>query len=179
MANFAGVTKGLIKINIINIMKQFTLYATFALAAEVVLLNRYTPFHINNSIVHFIFLFVAATAFVIIIGRLFKKLETKYSIIITVAVVGILCFTKAFLTWGGDWQTQTILYRNIKSPNQTINFQMRGDRFAFGYKKRIVDIQFLAPFMEWTSDVDTLYIDKSKWKKVNLELNELRLPDEK
>lgn len=29
--------------------------------------------------------------------------------------------------------------------------------------------------MEWTTNIDTMLIDKSKWKKVNEELNEMKL----
>ena len=55
---------------------------------------------------------------------------------------------------------------------------MRADQFSFGYKKRVVGIYKLAPFMEWTTDVDTLKIDKSKWEKLDLQLNEMNLPKE-
>ncbi|MDX6182041.1 hypothetical protein SGQ44_14155 [Flavobacterium sp. Fl-77] len=109
------------------------------------------------------------------IGQFLKKLQTNWSIILVFIIIGILCGLKAFFTWGGDWKTQTVLYRNIDNKNKTINFQLRADRFAFGYKKRIVGIYHLAPFMEWTTDVDTLYLDQSKWEKVNLQLNKMKL----
>lgn len=48
---------------------------------------------------------------------------------------------------------------------------MQADRFSFGYKKRIVEIYSLVPFMEIASDTDTLSIDKSKWEKLDLQLN--------
>jgi hypothetical protein len=56
---------------------------------------------------------------------------------------------------------------------------MRADKFSFGYKKRVVEIYSLAPFMEWRTDVDTLYIDKSKWERLDLQLNEMQFPKEK
>ncbi len=155
---------------------NLSIYIIFIFTATIVLLNRYTDFHINDYRVHFFFDFFAATSFVIIIGHLFRKLRTNWSILLTFIVVGILFFLKAFLTWGGDWKTQTVLYRNIEDNNKTINFQMRADRFSFGYKNRIEEIYRLAPFMEWTTDVDTLYIDKSKWEKLDLQLNEMQLP---
>jgi len=89
--------------------------------------------------------------------------------------VGLACFLKAFLTWGGDWKTQEIYYRNIDNKNKTIQFQMRGDRFAFGYKKRVVAINHIAPFMDWTTDIDTIAMDHSKWEKLNLKVNDLGL----
>ena len=155
------------------------IYILFLITATIVLLNRYTAFYINDYRVHFLFDFLAAASLVIIIGHLFKKLRTNTSIIITFIVVGILVFLKAFFTWGGDWKTQTILYRNIENKNKTINFQLRADKFSFGYKKRVACIDKLAPFMEWTTDVDTMLIDKSKWEKLNIRVNEMKLKEEK
>lgn len=155
------------------------IYILFLVTATIVLLNRYTAFYINDYRVHFLFDFLAAASLVIIIGHLFKKLRTNTSIIITFIVVGILVFLKAFFTWGGDWKTQTILYRNIENKNKTINFQLRADKFSFGYKKRVTCIDKLAPFMEWTTDVDTMLIDKSKWEKLNIRVNEMKLKEEK
>ena len=98
------------------------IYILFVVTFTIVLLNRYTALYINDYRVHFLFDFLAAASLVIIVGHLFKKLRTNTSIIITFIVVGILVFLKAFFTWGGDWKTQTILYRNIESKNKTINF---------------------------------------------------------
>ena len=158
---------------------HLTIYFIFVLTASIVLLNRYTAFHITDYRVHFFFDFFAASSFIIIIGHLFKKLQTNRSIFLTFISLGILLFAKAFLTWGGDWKTQIVLYRNIENGSKTIDFQMRADRFAFGYKKRIIQIYSLAPFMEWTTDVDTSHIDESKWKKIDLEINEMQFPKEK
>ncbi|HMK06007.1 MAG TPA: hypothetical protein VK476_00670 [Flavobacterium sp.] len=160
-------------------MKKFNLsiYIIFAVTATVVLLNRYTDFHINNRLVHFFFDFFAASSFIVIIGHIFKKLQTNWSILFTFMIVGVLCFVKAFLTWGGDWKTQVILYSYMENPNITINFQMRADQFSFGYKRRVICIYRLAPFMEWTTDIDTLHIDKSKWEKLDMKVNEMRFPE--
>ncbi|MDI1255480.1 MAG: hypothetical protein PSV16_05215 [Flavobacterium sp.] len=157
---------------------HLSIYLLFVFTATIVLLNRYTDFHINDYRVHFFFDFFAASSFVIIVGHLFKKLQSNQSILFTFIIVGIVCFLKAFFTWGGDWKTQTILYRNLDDKNKTIDFQMRADRFSFGYKKRVVGIYNLAPFMEWTTDIDTLHIDKSKWQKLNFKVNEMKLPNE-
>lgn len=158
---------------------HLSIYIIFVFTATIVLLNRYTDLHLNDYRVHFFFDFFAASSFIIIVGHLFKKLRTNWSILVTFIVVGILFFLKAFFTWGGDWKTQTVLYRNIADKNKTINFQMRADHFSFGYKKRVVEIYSLVPFIEWTTDKDTLYIDKSKWEKLDLELNEMQFPKEK
>jgi len=158
-------------------MKHLYIYILFAISATVVLLNRYTPLYINNNKLHFLVLFIAAATFVIIIGHFFGKLRTNKSIAVTFVLVGLACFLKAFLTWGGDWKTQEIYYRNIENKNKTIQFQMRGDRFAFGYKKRVVAINHIAPFMDWSTDIDTIAMDHSKWEKLNLKVNDLGLQE--
>ena len=141
---------------------HLSLYFIFIATATVVLLNRYTDFLLTDYRVHFFFLFFAASSFVIIVGHLFKKLRSTKSIILTFVVVGILCFIKAFFTWVGDWKTQTVLYQNIADKDKTVNVQMRADRFSFGYKKRVIAIYNIAPFMQWTTDIDTTTIDQSK-----------------
>jgi hypothetical protein len=156
---------------------HLSLYILFLFTATIVVLNRYTEFHINDFRIHLFFNFFAASSFVVIVGHFFGKLQSFNSIFFTFLIVGLLVMLKAFFTWGGDWKTQTILYRNIENESKTINFQLRGDRFAFGYKKRIIEIHKLAPFMEWTTDVDTLTIDKKKWERVDLKLNQMKLPN--
>lgn len=155
---------------------HLSLYLIFAISASVVLLNRYTDLYLTDYRVHFFFLFFAASSFVVIIGHLFKKLRTNKSIFITFIIVGILCFLKAFFTWGGDWKTQTRMYQNIENQNKTVDLQLRADKFNFGYKERVVEINTIAPFMQWTTDVDTTKMDASKWKRVDLRLNEMKLP---
>lgn len=79
------------------------------------------------------------------------------------------------MIWGGDWKTQTVLYQNIANSNKTIEFQMRGDRFSFGYKKRIINRLKLFPGFDWTTEIDTAAIDHKQWKKLNLYVNEMAL----
>lgn len=156
-------------------MKHLPLYLLFAITAILVLLNRYTPLYISDYRIHFLMLFLAAATFVVIMGHRFDKLKTTKSIAIVFVVVGIACFLKAYLSWGGDWKTQVILYENVANTNKTINYQMRGDRFSFGYKKRVVEIKKIVPTIEWTTDIDTLLMDKTQWKKVDKQINELGL----
>lgn len=158
---------------------HLSLYILFAIAATLILLNRYTDLYLTDYRVHFLFLFLAAATFVVIIGHLFKKLQTSKSIIITFLIVGVACFLKAFFTWGGDWKTQTRIYENVERPNKTIDIQLRADKFNFGYKERVIAIDHIAPFMQWTTDVDTTTLDASKWKRVDLYLNEMQLTEKK
>lgn len=159
-------------------MKHIIIYILFVVSATLLLVNRYTDLYINNYAAHFVVLFIAAASFVVIIGHFFGKLKSDKSIVITFLIVGIVCFTKGFLTWGGDWKTQTIIYQDKENSNKSIDFEMRGDRFAFGYKKRVVQVYRLAPFMLWVTDVDTARIDPAKWNKVNLKVNELMLSED-
>ncbi len=157
---------------------HLSLYLIFAVSATIILLNRYTSLHLSDYRVHFFFLFFGASSFVIIVGHFFQKLRTNTSILITFLLVGIICFLKAYLTWSGDWKTQTVLYQNSTDKSKTINAQMRSNRFQFGYNNRIIEIKDLAPFIQWTTDIDTSAIDPAKWEKVNIDLNELKLPKE-
>lgn len=155
---------------------HLSLYIIFAFTATIILLNRYTDLYLTDYRVHFFFLFLAAASFVVIVGHLFKKLRTNKSIIITFIVIGILSFLKAFFTWGGDWKTQNRLYENIENKNKTIDVQLRADKFSFGYKKRVIAIYNISPYIQWNTDIDTTKIDETKWKRVDLYLNEMQLP---
>ncbi|UWY27024.1 hypothetical protein N4T20_14975 [Flavobacterium sp. TR2] len=155
-------------------MKKAIIYIIFLSTSALILLNRYTELYINNSIVHFIIFYASALSLVFIIGRFLGKLKTSISIFSTVFIVGVLCFINAFLTWSGDWKTQNILYQNINAPRKTIEFQMRGDRFSFGYKKRIVNRTRLFPAFDWITDIDTAAINTKEWKKNEIYVNEMK-----
>ncbi len=154
-------------------MKHIAIYILFAVTAPLVLLNRYTSLYISNYWANFAVLFIASATFVIIVGHFFNKFRSIQSQLIVVAVVGIICYSKGFLTWSGDWKTQTILFEDRENPRKTIDFQMRGDRFAFGYKKRVVEVYRLAPYVQWTTGTDTLQLDHARWAKKNTYTNEL------
>jgi len=157
-------------------MKPYFVFTVFIVSTTILLLNRYTPLYINNTIVHFIFLLLAATSFTIVIGSvLFKSIKTWHAKFLILLLVTFICLLKAFTTWSGDWMTQTILYRNRQNDRKTIEFQMRGDRFSFGYKKRIVGRMKIIPWIDWTTDIDTTAIDTLQWKRVNEQINELGL----
>ena len=157
---------------------HLSLYVIFVISATLILLNRYTDFYLTDYRIHFLFLFLAVSSFVVIVGHLFKKLQTNKSILITFILVGIACFLKAFFTWGGDWKTQTRLYENVKNESKTIDVQLRADKFNFGYKSRVIAIYKIAPFMHWTTDIDTTELVASKWKRVDLYLNEMELSEQ-
>ena len=147
-------------------MKHIALYLLFAFTATLILLNRFTDLYVNDYRVHFILLLIAAASFVLIVGKLFGKLQTNKSMVITILIVAVIVYVRAFLTWPGDWKTDKILFRNIQNPDKTVQTQLRGDRFNFGYKKRLIETKPVAPFMEWTTDIDTTHMDPKQWQRL-------------
>ena len=156
-------------------MKRILLAIIFLISTVLVLLERLTPFYINNALLHYTILFVSISSFVLIVGKLFFKVQHTRFVPLTLLVVAAICFGKYFISWRGVWKTQTVLYENTEHPGTSIDFQMRADKLAFGYKKRVVERQRITPCADWTTKTDTLTLDFTKWKKVNLEVNELAL----
>lgn len=68
------------------------------------------------------------------------------------------------------YKTQTILYRSIEDPGVTIEFQMK-DVGGRGYLKRTVQVE-PAFFWDRITDVDLEAIDRSKWRRVDEDVNE-------
>ncbi|HNP33540.1 MAG TPA: hypothetical protein PKN96_09630, partial [Flavobacterium sp.] len=156
-------------------MSFFEWFIVFLIASGIIALERFTSVDINSSFVRLILYMVSASLFSFWIGWIFFGFKAvRKRKIIFLAVVG-LCVLKAYLTWGGDWKTQTILYANKLDESKTIEFQMRGDWYAFGYKKRIVERKKIIPFLDYITDVDTMKIDKSSWKRIDKKVNELKL----
>lgn len=67
------------------------------------------------------------------------------------------------------------MYQNIENESKSVDIQLRADKFNFGYKERVIEIDQIAPFMKWTADIDTTKMDLSKWKRVDLYVNEMKL----
>lgn len=156
-------------------MKTILLYLTFLVATTLLFLNRYTALYINNSVIHLALIIIAIVTLSFIIGKFFGKLKSMQSKLLSILLISLLCFAKAFLTWDGDWKTQIILYHNLANKNITIDFQMQDNRFTFGYKKRITKRLKLFPGFDWITDVDTATLNVREWKKMNLSVNELHL----
>lgn len=67
------------------------------------------------------------------------------------------------------------MYADSTDDNRRIEFQMRGDWYAFGYKKRIVERKKIIPFFDLIYDADTTKLDKSVWKRADRRINQLKL----
>ena len=148
----------------------------FLVSLLLLLLDRYTSLCINNTIAHFILFYIAVSALPIIIVVYVFGFKNITAILIVLFSSLSICFLFAFLNWGGDWKTQTVIYRNIFHPSQTIEFRMRGDRFAFGYKKQIVKRKKILPFIDIIENVDTSNINTAEWQLTNERINELKIP---
>ena len=73
-----------------------------------------------------------------------------------------------------SWKTQTIIYKNHKSENRKIEYQMQ-DMGAFGYRKRNVEVSYIIPFFTIINIPEPHPENNPDWIKVNLEVNELDL----
>lgn len=162
----------------VNSRKMALLFFIFLIAALLLFLDAKTSLYINNTIVHFIISFLAVTTLPIMIAAYFFKRSDGNTILTIMFSALCVCFLNAFLTWNGDWKTQTILYRNIENPSKTIEYQMRGDRFSFGYKKQIVAREKVLPFIDLIVPIDTSKVDLQQWHRSNLVVNEMKIPGE-
>ena len=156
--------------------QKILIFSIFLISTVIILLNRLTALYINSTAIHFIFFFLSLGSFAIMVVEYLLEMKTVRSILITLLVVAVGSFAKAFFTWGGDWKTQTVIYRNHYHPSQTIEFQMRGDRFAFGYKKQVIERHRIIPYFDIIKHVDTAKVNKTIWDRVDERVNEMGLP---
>ena len=147
----------------------------FLTAASLIAIERFTPVYLNNFYVRLLLYCVASSLLVLWLSWIlfgFKAVKWRWLI---VAGVILICVAKALASWGGDWKTQTILFQSKEHGRTAVEFQMRADWFAFGYKERVVKRQRLLPFVDYISDVDTLKLDPAKWTRVNQNVNQMGL----
>ena len=107
-----------------------------------------------------------------------KNKKYVLSFIIIACCISIFIGLKnpfVFYTIFSSYKTQTIVYIHKNNPELSIEFQMK-DIGALGYKKRIIK-RNKKVFFNQEVVIDTSKIDLSKWKKVNINKNELNLKD--
>lgn len=158
--------------------KATTLLTLFLFSALLLFFDANTSLYINNTVVHFMVLFLAVALFPILIAGYFFRLSDANTVLTILFSALCICFLTAFLTWNGDWKTQTILYWNLDNPSKTIEYQMRGDRFSFGYKRRIVEREKVLPYLDLIEPVDTATINRGHWHRSDLIVNEMKIPGE-
>lgn len=167
-----------IEIQPFSLRKTMALLIIFLISSLLLFLDANTDLYINNTIVHFIIFFLAVAVFFIVIAAYFLNLKGSKTMLVILFSALCICFLTAFLTWNGDWKTQIVIYRNIENPAVTIEFQMRGDRFSFGYKKQIVQREKVLPFIDLITPTDTSRVNHVKWRRLDLVVNEMKIPGE-
>ena len=161
----------------LNDLGFFTWFIVFAMSTGIIVCDRFTPIYINNFYVRLFFYLVSASLAVFWIGWIFFGFKAvKNRIYIFISVLAIV-LAKALLTWGGDWKTQIVLYENKLDRDRTIEFQMRGDPFSFGYRKQIVEKTSVMPFLDYVRKTDTTMLDDSDWTRTDIRVNQLKLDD--
>ncbi|WP_284653235.1 hypothetical protein [Flavobacterium terrisoli] len=164
-----------VKRNKIPEMDFFEWFIIFIISTGIIVIERFTPVYINNFYIRLLLYIISASLLSFWISWIlfgYNAVRKRVTIFIVVVIVVLL---KAYLTWGGSWKTQTILYTNKNDDDKTIEFQMRGDRFAFGYKKRIVERKKIMPFLDYVTDTDTTKINTATWKRIDKKINQLEL----
>ncbi len=152
----------------------FGWFMIFLVSTSVIVIERLTPIYINNFYVRLFFYILSASLLVFWISWILFGFRAVRARIFIFAGVVIVCVAKAALTWGGDWKTQTILYKSTEN-NYQIEYQMRGDWFSFGYKDRIVERKKILPFFDCISDTDTTKLDAKKWKRIDKNVNQMAI----
>lgn len=158
-------------------MDFFGWFILFGISTGIIVAERFTPLYINNFYVRLVLYILSSSLFVFWISWIlfgFKAVKSRNSILFATILV---CLAKSLLTWGGDWKTQTILFDSAESDFVTIEYQMRGDRFSFGYKDRIVERRKLIPYFDWINKSDTATIDRTKWIRAGRYVNQLGIKD--
>jgi len=155
-------------------VKKMLLFGLFGVSTILILLEHFINLEINNSKVLLFIMFVSASSFIVILGRIILKQEHRKFILLTSLVVGLLCAAVGFFTQNDNWKTQVILYQNLHLATRTVEFQMQ-DLGAFGYRKRTVERIKIIPFFDWIKEVRTSQLDKLTWKRLNQDVNELGL----
>ncbi|WP_284653242.1 hypothetical protein [Flavobacterium terrisoli] len=159
-----------------NIKKERVVYiSVLIIILALLLIERLTAVEINNNIILFLIVFTTIGTLSLIVSQyLFGELSRKYVILLFLIVFSV-CLAVAVLTWADNWKTQSILYRNTKHPQQTIEYRMRS-KHGYGFEKQIVRRKRILPYLDNIIVVDTTAIDKSKWIRVNEMVNEMGIP---
>lgn len=154
--------------------KKIATYGLFVLGTILLLLDGLTPLQIGNSIAYAILLLVTIAACVLTVGYYLLKLDFKGTLKISIIIGGLAIIVQGLLSWGGDWKTQTVIYKNLHLSNRTIEFQMQ-DVGALGYNRRTVDRIKIFPFIDWIEEVDIKNIGNADWERVDVDVNEIGL----
>lgn len=104
----------------------------------------------------------------------FKKMSTRFivSLLPTIAIIQILSFGIVRIVFvSSAWKTQYIYYQNKFDSSKKVEYQMM-DIGTFGYRRRTVEVNYITDWFFVSKEVG---IYNSDWKKVTIEVNELKL----
>ena len=94
------------------------------------------------------------------------------SLLPTIAIIQILSFGIVRTVFvSSAWKTQYIYYQNKFDSSKKVEYQMM-DIGTFGYRRRTVEVNYIANWFFISKEVG---IYNSDWKKVTIEVNELKL----
>ncbi len=143
-----------------------------------VFLTLMTSLEFVNENVRLIATFVFTSSLPLILRIGIKNSVLKRSLFVAFAflfLVTVFVFRwDIAMNWGGGFKTQELLYTSKGNPSQSIEFQMK-DLGAFGYARRTVEIEPCCFFFRKVRLVDEEKVDKTQWKYIGKDVNELGL----
>ncbi|MCF6142065.1 hypothetical protein L1S34_12275 [Flavobacterium sp. K77] len=154
-------------------MKYKLFITLFLISVSLILLNRFSDLSINSPLIYWLMIFVLYSTFFLLLNGILKEKYRKATKILII-IIGVICIGLYRITYLSFWGTQTIEYVNISDENKSIEFQMR-DLGALGFKTRIIEKTKILPNINWIKEIDTSKINKTEWKKVEIERNEMNL----
>lgn len=158
--------------------KRIILLFIFVMASAHLLVDHFTNVEINSDLIFYFLVFAATSSLgVMTCLYLFGGISNRVALLIIVSVFAG-CFMSAASSWQSSWKTQTLIYRNLKHPKQTIEFRMRITRSPYRYERQIVIRRRIMPNMDYIIAIDTAALDKSKWVYVNERKNEMGIPSD-
>lgn len=134
-----------------------------------------SPLDYTDHITKYIVNALIVIGFISIVFNAKNKTHLIHFIIFGVYLLGIsISFLIQTFSYGSEYKTQEILYREIKNPSNRIEC-VWSDVGAFGYNRTIHKVIQITPLFEWRTNTDTTNLDLTKWKEVNEYINELGL----
>jgi hypothetical protein len=148
----------------------------WVLISGLLMMSWFTPLAFTHPVIAKVLATILLVCLPFILGLLviFKRARLMKLTLIFLPIFLIIVLFADRYKWSGPFKTQTILYQQVSNPDTRIAFQM-ASLGAFGYKRRVVKIISLAPFIQWVTPVDTNSIDTAAWIRVNEHVNELHL----
>nr|WP_299205896.1 hypothetical protein [uncultured Brumimicrobium sp.] len=118
---------------------------------------------------------IVLITFITLVLTMKKSIHWIYTVVFGLFIVCVpINFLAETFSFGSGFKTQAILYRQIGYPNNRIEYVWE-DLGAFGYNKTYQKVIPITPLFEWRINTDPSNLDKSSWKKVNENVNELGL----